>query len=320
MKALVTGANGFVGKALVAALEAKGARVMRAVRQPGGERNEVIVGDLDAETDWHEALHGCDIVFHLAGRAHRTRETAQDVFAEYEKTNAIATGNLARQAADSGVKRLVYTSSVKVNGEATVATHTYTETDLPAPLDSYGRSKLMAERLLERMAGETRLEVVIVRPPLVYGPDVKGNFLQMLHVLKKRVPLPLASVRNLRSLIYVGNLVDAMILCATHPDAANRTWLVSDGDDLSIQELLRSLGSGIGHPARLFPCPVGVLEIGARLAGRAEQIRRITGYLCVDSSRICRELGWVPPFTVQEGLKETTEWYKRRFQLSALSM
>lgn len=314
MKALVTGANGFVGKALADALEAKGAWVMRAVRQSGGERNEVIVGDLDEATDLYEALHGCDTVFHLAGLTHRTNEKAHDAFAEYEKTNVIATGNLARQAVALGVKRLIYTSSIKVNGEATLSTQAYTEADVPAPQDSYGETKLMAERLLERVAGESQLEVVIVRPPLVYGPGVKGNFLQMLHVLKNRIPLPLASVHNLRSMIYVGNLVDAMIHCSTHPDAANRTWLISDGEDLSIHELLRSLGGGIGHPARLFPCPVLVLESGARLAGRAEQIRKITASLCVDSSKICRELGWVPPFTVREGLKETTEWYKRRFQ------
>lgn len=314
MKVLVTGANGFVGKALVAALEAKGALVIRAVRQPGGERNEAIVGDIDAETDWHQALEACDLVFHLAGRAHRTHETAQDTWSEYEKTNVIATGNLARQAAASGVKRLVYASSVKVNGEVTTMEQAYTETDAPAPMDPYGRSKLMAEQLLERLAKETLLEVVVVRPPLIYGPGVKGNLLQMLHVLNKGLPLPLASVRNLRSLIYVGNLVEAMILCAKHPDAANRTWLVSDGEDLSVPGLLRSLGSGIGHPARLFPCPVWLLAIAAGVTGRAEQIRKITGALRVDSSRIRSELGWVPPFTVQEGLKETTEWYKRRFQ------
>jgi nucleoside-diphosphate-sugar epimerase len=311
MKVLVTGANGFVGRALVAAIEAKGAQVIRAVRQPGGERNEVIVGDIDAETDWHRALHGCDIVFHLAGRAHRTHETAQDPFTEYKKTNVIATENLARQAVAFGAKRLVYMSSVKVNGEVTAMKQAYTETDIPAPRDPYGRSKLMAEQLLERMAGETPLEVVVVRPPLVYGPEVKGNLLQMLHLLNKRVPLPLASVHNRRSLIYVGNLVDAMILCARHPHAANQTWLVSDGEDLSVPGLLSSLGAGIGHPARLFPCPVWGLDLGARVTGRVAQLRKITGSLRIDSSKIRSELGWVPPFTVHEGLKETTEWYRR---------
>ncbi len=320
MKALVTGASGFVGKALAAALEAKGVHVIRAVRQPSGERNEVIVGDIGADTDWQAALHGCEIVFHLAGRAHRTHEPARDPFAEYEKTNIIGTGNLVCQAAASGVKRLVYASSVKVNGETTAIKQAYTETDVPAPLDPYGRSKLMAERILERMASETPLEIVIIRPPLVYGPGVKGNLLQMLHALNKRVPLPLASLRNRRSLIYVGNLVDAMIFCANHPSAANRTWLVSDGEDLSVPELLSSLGNGIGHPARLYPCPVWVLGLGARLAGRAEQFRKITGSLRIDSSRIRSELGWVPPVTVYDGLKETTEWYKRRYQLSAFSM
>lgn len=320
MKALVTGANGFVGKALVAILEAKGVQAMRAVRQPSGERDEVIVGDIGADTDWQAALQGCDIVFHLAGRAHRTHETAQDPFAEYEKTNIIGSGNLARQAAASGVKRLVYASSVKVNGEATAMKQAYTETDVPAPLDPYGRSKLMAEGILERVASETPLETVIIRSPLVYGPGVKGNLLQMLHALNKRVPLPLASVRNRRSLIYVGNLVDAMILCANHPGAANRTWLVSDGEDLSVPGLLRSLGDGIGHPARLYPCPVWVLGLGARMTGRAAQLRKITGSLRIDSSRIRSELGWVPPFTVHHGIKETTEWYRRHYQSNAFSM
>lgn len=314
MKVLVTGASGFVGKALVAALEARGANVVQAVRQPSGERNEVIVGGINAGTDWHNALQDCDLVFHLAGLAHKINETTLDTFAEYKKINVIATGNLARQAAALGVKRMVYVSSIKVNGEVTAVNEAYSETDAPAPLDCYGKSKLMAEHLLDNIARETQLEVVIVRSPLVYGPGVKGNLMQMLHVLKKGVPLPLASIHNRRSLIYVGNLADALILCATHPRAANRTWLVSDGQDISVPDLLRVLGDIIRHPARLFPCPLGVLEFAARVIGCTEQLGKITRSLCVDCSRIRNELGWMPPFSVHEGLKETAEWYRQQYQ------
>ena len=186
----------------------------------------------------------------------------------------------------------------------------FTETDVDNPQDSYGISKWEAEQALHWVAQETGLEVVIVRPPLVYGAGVKGNFAQMIRVLKKRIPLPLASVRNLRSLVYVGNLVDALILCATHPAAAGQTYLVSDGEDVATPNLLRWLGEAMGRPARLLPCSTGLLRLAGRLTGKANQVERLLGSLQVDSGKIRRELGWMPPYTLQQGLQATAEWFR----------
>jgi nucleoside-diphosphate-sugar epimerase len=202
---------------------------------------------------------------------------------------------------------LVYVSSIKVNGEATNGVRKFSESDAPHPQDPYGISKMEAEEALHRVAAETRLEVVIVRPPLVYGAGVKGNFAQMLKVLAKGIPLPLASVNNRRSLVYVGNLVDALILCATHPAAVGQTYLVSDGEDVSTPDLLRQLGGAMGHPARLIPCPQALLRLGGRMAGKADQVERLLGSLQVDSGKIRRELGWMPPYTVSRGLQATAE-------------
>jgi nucleoside-diphosphate-sugar epimerase len=229
-------------------------------------------------------------------------DDALDPLEEFRKTNVAGTINIARAAIASGVKRLVYVSSVKVNGESTGLHDSYTEDDQPCPQDPYGISKWEAEQSLHHIAAETGLEVVIVRSPLVYGPNVKGNFAQMLHVVEKGIPLPLGSVRNSRSLIYLGNLVDALINCATHPNAAGQTYLVSDNQDISTPELLRQLGVGIGHPARLIACPVKVLEFGARLLGVSAQMERLLGSLRVDSGKIRHDLNWTPPYSLQQGL------------------
>jgi nucleoside-diphosphate-sugar epimerase len=196
-------------------------------------------------------------------------------------------------------------SSIKVNGER--STLPFVESDEPNPQDPYGVSKCEAEQALHRVAAETGLEIVIVRSPLVYGPGVKGNFAQMLKVLRSGIPLPLASVRNLRSLIYVGNLVDALIACATHPAAAGQTYLITDGEDISTPDLLRRLGAAMGHPARLLPCSVALLRLGGRLFGKSEQVDRLLDSLRVDNGKICRELNWSPPCSLQQGLCATVE-------------
>ncbi|MDX8379204.1 MAG: NAD-dependent epimerase/dehydratase family protein, partial [Gallionella sp.] len=221
---------------------------------------------------------------------------------EFRAVNVAGTACLAHAAAAAGVKRLVYVSSIKVNGEATCGDVKFTETDESSQQDPYGISKWEAEQVLHRVAAETGLEVVIVRPPLVYGAGVKGNFAQMLKVLSQGIPLPLASIDNQRSLIYVENLVDALILCGTHPDAAGQTYLVSDGEAISTPDLLRQLGAAMGHPARLLPCPQVLLRLAGRLIGKSDQIERLLGSLQVDSGKIRRELGWTPPFTMEQGL------------------
>lgn len=305
---LITGANGFVGQALCREAIARGVQVRGAVRSrcelPSG-LDVSIVGAFDDETNWTGALQGVDAVIHLAARVHVMHEICADPLEAFRKTNVAGTVHLAHSAVAAGVKRFVYVSSIKVNGEATDGVRRFSESDPPDPQDPYGVSKWEAEQALHRIAAETGLEVVIVRPPLVYGAGVKGNFAQMLKVLARGIPLPLASVKNLRSLIYLGNLVDALMLCAIHPAAAGRTYLVSDGEDISTPDLLRRLGAEMGHPARLFFCPQTFLKLAGSVAGKSDQIERLLGSLQVNSSKICRELGWIPPYTLEQGLRIT---------------
>lgn len=313
LRLLVTGASGFVGQAVCVQALRRGLTVRAALRKYGelpGSVEPALVGEINGTTDWGGVLRDVDIVIHLAARVHVMHDEASDPLEEFRRVNVAGTEHLARSAAASGVKRLVYVSSIKVNGEATDGGTKFSEIDSPCPQDPYGVSKHEAEQVLQRIAAETGLEVVIVRPPLVYGAGVKGNFDQMLKVLAQGVPLPLASVRNLRSLVYVENLADALILCATHPAAAGQIYLVSDGEAVSTSVLLRQLGDGMGHPARLFPWPPALLRLAGRLIGKAAQVERLLGSLQVNSGRIRRELNWMPPYTLQQGLQATAEWYR----------
>jgi UDP-glucose 4-epimerase len=307
MRVLVTGATGFVGRALCEHLTASGLHVIPAVRREAGLADEVVVGDLGSSTGWHMALTGCDAVVHLAARVHVMDDTAQDPLALYRETNTDATLNLARQAAAVGVKRLVYISSVKVNGEGGDAP--YRETDTPAPEDAYAMSKWQAEQGLGQIAQETGLEVVILRPPLVYGPGVKANFVQLMRMVERGWPLPLGAIHNRRSLLYLGNFVDAIRLCIEHPAAAGQTFLLDDGQAVSTPELIRALAHAMGRPARLLPVPVKVLELAGVLLGKRAAVARLVGSLYVDSSAIRSRLGWTPPNTLQRGLAETVaDW------------
>ncbi|BBP05732.1 UDP-glucose 4-epimerase [Sulfuriferula plumbiphila] len=269
-----------------------------------------IVGGLDADTDWRGTLTGVDAIVHCAARVHVMRETADDPLAAFRSANVAGTGRLARQAVAAGVKRLVFISSIKVNGEETASppprgeTGNFREDDAPAPQDPYGQTKWEAEVMLARVARETGLEVVTVRPPLVYGPGVKGNLARLLGWIERGVPLPLAGIRNARSLIGIDNLASALHACLTCPAAAGRTYLVRDGEDVSTPELVRRLGRHLGKPARLFALPAPLLEGLAGLAGRRADVQRLTGSLIVDDRRIRRELGWVPPRTLDEGLAQ----------------
>ncbi|MDB5988689.1 MAG: NAD-dependent epimerase/dehydratase [Herbaspirillum sp.] len=312
MRYLVTGANGFVGTPLCKQLRARGWAVRAATRmaRPLAEGIETaLVGTLDGETNWTNVLDDVDVVVHLAARVHVMHDDAASPLEEFRKTNVAGTEHLARAAAARGVKRLIYVSSVKVNGEATQGEDKFAGSDLPSPQDPYGISKWEAEQALHRVAAETGLEIVIVRPPLVYGPNVKGNFAQMLKFVAKGIPLPLASVQNLRSLIYVENLVDALITCATHPAAAGKTYLVGDGEDVATPDLLSQLSIAMGRAPRLLPCPVALLQLGGRLLGKSEQIERLIGSLRVDSSPIRQELNWTPPFALQQGLRITGDQF-----------
>ncbi len=303
VKLLVTGATGFVGTALRARLAASGHEVVPAVRSKSGLPHEVVVGNLDASTDWRPALTGCDVVIHLAARVHVMNDAAQDPQALYRATNTEATLNLARQAVQAGVKRFVFVSTVKVNGEGRDTA--YRETDVPAPEDAYAISKWEAEQGLRRIARETGLEVVILRPPLVYGPGVKANFLRLMRTVEKGWPLPLGAVRNRRSLLYLGNFVDAIRACVEHPAAAGQTFLLDDGEPVSTPELIRALAHAMGRPARLLAVPVAALEFAGALLGKRAAVARLTGSLFVDSSAIRLRLAWTPPYTMRQGLDAT---------------
>ena len=308
----MTGANGFVGHALCAGAVARGMQVRGSIRHqcdlPAGVER-VVVGEIDEKTNWWGALNGCDIVMHLAARAHVMHESAKNPLEEFRRVNVQGTEHLARNAVASGVKRFVYVSSIKVIGEETLGGKTYAERDMPMPQDAYGVSKWEAEQVLHRVAEETGLEVVIVRPPLVYGAGVKGNFAQLLSVLMRGIPLPLASIRNQRDLIYVGNLVDALIACATHPAAVGQTYLVSDGEGVSTPDLIRNLAQALGKFNLVFPFPIYVMRFCAGLFGKSAAVDRLTQSLQIDSSKIRKELSWKPPCTMQQGLQATADWY-----------
>lgn len=302
-RVLVTGATGFVGRALCGQLTAAGHVVIPAVRRGSGLPNEVVVGDLRPSTEWRMALVGCDVVVHLAARVHMMRESVQDPLALYREINTSATLNLARQAAQEGVRRFVFISTIKVNGEGRDAP--YRETDTPAPEDAYALSKMEAEQGLQRIAQETGLEVVILRPPLVYGPGVKANFLRLMQMVRKGWPLPLGAIRNRRSLLYLGNFVDAIRLCVEHSAAAGQTFLLDDGQAVSTPELILAVARAMGRPARLLAMPVAVLELVGALLGKREAVARLTGSLYIDSSAIRSRLGWSPPFSMEAGLTAT---------------
>lgn len=309
MKILVTGANGFVGRMLCGCLKTHGYVVVSAERRASDLASETLIGDIDGKTDWMAMLDGCDAVVHLAARVHAMNDKERNSLELYRTINTEATLNLARQAAQTGVRRFVFISTIKVNGEG--RDEPYRETDTPAPDDAYAISKWEAEQGLHRIAQETGLEVVILRPPLVYGPGVKANFLRLMQLVQKGWPLPLGAIRNRRSLLYLGNFVDAIRLCVDHPAAAGQTFLLDDGQAVSTPELIRAVAHAMGRPARLLAVPVGVLEFASALLGRRAAVARLTGSLWVDSSAIRSRLGWTPPYTLQQGLAATVAGWQR---------
>lgn len=309
---LVTGANGFLGSNLCRLLKTREFHVTAVMRNADLSimaDDYVLVADINSSTDWSSALINVDVVFHTAARVHIMDDTASDPLAEFRRINTIGTEYLARSAAANGVKRLVYVSSIKVNGEETFGGRNYSEKNVPAPLDPYGISKWEAEQALHRVAKETGLEVVIVRPPLVYGAGVKGNFAQMIRVVERGIPLPLDSVHNQRDLVYLGNLVDALITCATHPAAAGQTYLVNDGESISTPQLVRGLAKALGKRCLVLPFPIAMIRLLASLLGKSAAVDRLTQSLVIDSSKIRRELKWQPPYTLQQGLQATADWY-----------
>lgn len=346
MNIFVTGATGFVGRFLCERLLADGLQV-RGTLLPESPLSlvegvdPVIIQPLGPDTSWIDSLEGIETVIHLAARVHIMPDPSTDPLSEFRRVNVEGTAQLAREAAKAGVKRFVFISSIKVNGEESFIP--YTPDSAPKPSDPYGISKWEAEQALRRIEAETGLEVVVVRPTIVYGPGVKANFLNMMRIITKGIPLPLASINNKRSLIYVGNLVDALTICAAHPAAAGQTYLVSDGEDVSTPELIRRVAHALKVPARQFSFPTSLMRMAGKILdgnfkfrilnfglfkSKIEKpiqnlefkthnrftgaVNRLTGSLTVDSSKIRRELGWVPPFSMDEGLAETAGWFKNK--------
>jgi nucleoside-diphosphate-sugar epimerase len=317
-RTLITGATGFVGRAVCESFLSRGITVRAAARRDAdpafpqiGTGERFITGDMTDKTDWRGALAGCDAVVHLAARAHVMNETAADLLSVYRAVNTHGALNLARQAVDAGVKRFIFASTVKVNGEGRC--EPYRESECPMPQDAYAISKWEAEQGLRELADRTGLELVILRFPLVYGPGVSANFLRMIRTVDNGIPLPFGHIQNRRSLIYLGNLVDAIAACLTHPQAANKTFLVSDGEDVSTPELIRRLAKALDRPGRLPAVPVRWLRWAGMLAGKRKEVDRLLGSLSVDSSLIRGELGWSPPFSMEDGLAETAKWYRARY-------
>jgi lipopolysaccharide/colanic/teichoic acid biosynthesis glycosyltransferase/nucleoside-diphosphate-sugar epimerase len=311
---LITGATGFVGAALLERLCREPLR-LRATVLPGEACGHLpaaversVVEPLSESSDYSAALQGVDTVIHLAARVHVMRELARDPLGEFRKVNTCGTARLARQAVQAGVQRFVFLSTIGVHGNLS-AGRPFVEADQPRPHNDYSLSKLEAEIELGHIAAQTSLELVVVRAPLVYGPGNPGNFLALLGYLSRGIPLPLASVENLKSLVYSGNLADALACCATHPGAAGQTFLVSDGEDLSTPQLLRRVAAALGRPCRLVPFPPGLLRLSGALTGKAAAAARLLDSLQVDSSQIRRELGWSAPFSVEEGLAHTARWF-----------
>ena len=317
---LVTGANGFVGSGLCSRLQEYGFVVRGSVRDQtelrrcassGADALErVALHDQSTEEEVQRALRDVQVVVHLAARVHVMIDQASDPLQEFRRVNVGWTDQLARSAALQGVRRFVYLSSIKVNGEQTVVP--FTEQGPPKPQDPYGISKWEAEQTLARVSTQTGMETVVIRSPLVYGPGVRGNFLQLLDILPRGIPLPLASIHNQRSFVYLGNLVDALVRCIQDSRAAGRTYLVRDGEDLSTPELVRRLGVAMGSKVCLWPCPTSLLYWRGQVAGKRGMIDRLVGSLQVNSSKIQTELDWHPPFTVDAGLSETAAWFRAR--------
>lgn len=278
----------------------------RAVHLPEGIEIEQIEG-IGPNTAWSQALKDADTVVHLAARVHVTREEPRKSLTAFSLINTGGTDRLARAAASSGVRRLVFVSTVKVNGEG--GDTPYTEKDEPGPEDPYAISKWEAEQALQEIADSTALEVVILRPPLVYGPNVKANFLELLKWVKRGVPLPLGGLENQRSLIFVRNLADAIITCMAQKRAANQTYLLKDGGDVSTPELIRRVAKALDVSPRLLHVPASLLRMAAGLARKSAGVDRLVGSLAVDDSKIREELGWIPPYTMDQGLRETADWF-----------
>ena len=309
MKILITGSSGFLGSNIINKLELLDYNIISVLRKitSASSSNSMQIGEINGDTDYKDIFVGTDIVIHCAARAHIMNEEVADTLAEYRWVNVDGTLNLAQQAADAGVKRFIYISSIKVNGESTSGSVPFTEKDTATPIDPYGVSKYEAEEGLKKIAAETGMEVVIIRPPLVYGAGVKANFLNLLKLSSTKFPLPFGLVNNKRSMVYVNNLVDFIVKCIDHSAAANQTFLISDNDDLSLSGLLQLIRKSMNKSARLIPVPIFLFKLAGLIFRKQDVVDRLVGDLQVDTSKAISLLDWKPPYTVEQGIQATVD-------------
>lgn len=316
MKLFVTGSSGLVGRSVVHTARKNNLHVLGQTRGSNLHGAPTFFSEIKAHTDWSSALHDVDCVVHCAARVHQMNEGEHSPIDAYREVNTFGTLNLARQAARLGVKRFVFISSIKVNGEFTVSGTPFVSSSNQVPTDPYGLSKYEAEQGLWEIAAETGLEVVIIRPPLVYGPGVKANFLSMMRWIEKGIPLPLGAIHNQRSLVFLDNLVDLILTCCVHPDAKGETFLVSDNDDVSTSRLLRIVAKAMGKANRMLPVPMSWLNLAAWLIGKPQVAQRLCGNLQVDISHTMDTLGWMPPYSLEDGVKKTVDAYLKTDKVS----
>lgn len=317
-RVLVTGAGGFIGNTLCPVLARAGYLVRAAARTnspiPDGVAERVVVGEIGGHTDWTQALRGVDLVIHLGARVHEMNDAA--AAGAYLETNARGTQRLAADSARNGIRRLIYLSSIKVNGEETEG-HAYSVADVPRPLDAYGRSKWQGEQFLAEIAASTGMQAVVLRPPLVYGPRVRANFLRLLRWVDREWWLPFGGIRNRRSLVSVWNLCDLLLRLLEHPAGSGRTWMVSDGEDISTADLVRRIARAMGRRARLVPIPASLLRLAGGALNKQAEMRRLCGSLTVDITPTRERLGWSPPLSMDESLARTVNWYRSARELPA---
>jgi nucleoside-diphosphate-sugar epimerase len=307
---LVTGAGGFIGTAVVSEL-ARRAIPYRTVTRAQGD-TDFGIGNIDPRTDWTVALDGVRTIIHLATRAQILNETVAEPIAHFRAANVDSTLNLARQAIKAGVKRFVFISSIKVNGEATQRGRPFTAEDTPNPQNQYAQFKLEAEQGLFALSRRHGLEVAVIRPPLVYGPGVKANFAKMIEWVNRGIPLPLGSIDNKRSFVFVGNLADLIILTTIHPNAGGQVFLASDGEDISTTELFGRIARALGRPSLMVPIPAALLTLAAAALGQGAIASRLTDSLQVDATKTRALLGWAPRKGIDEGLLQTVRSFQRR--------
>ena len=316
MKICLTGSTGFVGRKLCSYLLEKSHEIIAPVRNqnltsfPSHKNLKFIyVGDEGNTKDYSKSLTQTDLVIHCAARAHVMKESKNDPLRSYRKVNVDDTLNLAKQAASYGVKRFIFLSSIKVNGEHTLPFQSFNHDDIPKPEDPYGISKFEAEEGLREIANKTQIEIVIIRAPLIYGEEVKGNFLRLLELTSKGIPLPFANINNKRSLVGIDNLIDLIYCCVNHPKAAGEVFLVSDDKSISTTELIKKINETMGKSLKLFPIPVFIFKLLGRLIGKSKEIDRLFGSLTINISHTCDLLDWKPKFSLDYNLKKTVNWY-----------